>query len=142
MTNMTNGSTQALRRFAMSWLAFGFVALATACGGGSDDDPAPSSSTTPNFAGSYTVTFTKTQDSCATTAAPTISGTDVATQAGRNMTLNSGSFVFTGTVDADNGGFTVSNTTVSGTVTSTGTATFRLRPATGDFNEGLTLAAA
>lgn len=133
---MTSSFTRTVRRSATLWLACAFVALSTACGGGSDDDPAPDA--TPNFAGSYTGAVNKTQDSCGTTAPLTFTGTDVATQSGRNMTMNSGGTVFTGTVDADNGGFTLSNITVSGAVTANSTATFRLRPATSDYQQRTT----
>ncbi len=110
---------------------FAAVALA-ACGGGGDDPPA---STTPNFAGTYSGTFNKTQDSCSTTAAATFTGEDTITQAGRDMTLVSGADTLRGTVDADNQGFTLTGKTVVGAVTANSTVTFRAQAAANTFQE-------
>ena len=84
------------------------AAVLVACGGGGDD-------TTPNFAGNYSFsTFTKTTDTCGGTSAATIEGgTDVIVQNGREITAGESK----GTVDGDNGGYTLSETQVINGVT-------------------------
>ena len=81
------------------------AAVLVACGGGGDDTP-------PSFEGRYHEVFSLTSNTCANAAA-TIDGYDLVTQSGRSVNIVSGTLTLAGTVDADNGGFTVSGSTVN-----------------------------
>ncbi|HRH05295.1 MAG TPA: hypothetical protein PK702_05670 [Burkholderiaceae bacterium] len=93
------------------------AAVLVACGGGGDDS-------TPNFAGTYAITVSVTSNTCGGNLSG-ITGADVVTQDGRNISIVSGAYTFTGSVDADNNGFSVSTSTVSNGVTVNSTVTFR-----------------
>jgi hypothetical protein len=78
-----------------------FAAVLVACGGGGGDD-------TPNFAGVYQLsTAVVSSNTCGTTVANIASTKVGVTQSGRNVTWVESSGSYAGTVDADNGGFTV-----------------------------------
>jgi hypothetical protein len=79
------------------------TAILAACGGGGGGDDA-----TPNFAGTYQLSAAVvTSNTCAGSAANLPSGQVGVTQNGRNLTWTEADGSFPGTVDADNGGFTV-----------------------------------
>lgn len=127
----------------MSWMKLGSACALTAglvaCGGGSDDDgPAAA---TPDFAGNYQVTMTKTLDDCSSGVAQQLSTQQSVTQAGRTITLVSNEVTATGQVDVDNRGFSVSaQTTVSGVPISYGTV-FRMTDTPGLYQAGLSIVA-
>jgi hypothetical protein len=93
--------------------------LLAACGGGGGDD-------TPNFAGTYKIsTLNLTSNTCGGSPAGSITaGTDVAVQNGRNISMSNGTV--TGTLDGDNGGFTLLSTQVTNGVTVTTSLKFRV----------------
>ena len=95
------------------------TAVLAACGGGGGSDE------TPNFAGTYRVSASLTTNNCNVSASASILSQDTATQNGRAMSINSAGMIFTGSVDADNGGFSVSNTTMSSGVPVVSTIAFR-----------------
>ncbi len=77
------------------------TAVLAACGGGGDD--------TPNFAGTYQLsTAVVTSNTCGGSAANIAGGQVGVTQNARNVTWVEAGGSYPGTVDADNGGFTVS----------------------------------
>lgn len=96
-----------------------FTAVLAACGGGDGDS-------TPNFAGTYQIsTLNLTSNTCGGSPAGSIAGgTDVAVQNGRNISMSNGAA--TGTVDGDNGGFTLTSSQVTNGVTITTNAKFRV----------------
>ena len=94
------------------------TAVLAACGGGGGDE-------TPNFAGNYFETFSLTTNSCNLSIQNTFTGTDAVAQNGRNINIASGGYAFTGSVDADNGGFTVNSSAVSGGITTLATISYR-----------------
>ena len=96
------------------------TAVLAACGGGGGGDE------TPNFAGTYQVsTLNLTSNTCGGSPAGSIAGgADVAVQNGRNITMSNGAA--TGTVDGDNGGFTLSSSQVTNGVTITTSVKFRV----------------
>ena len=96
------------------------TAVLAACGGGGGDD-------TPNFAGNYSIsTLNLNSNNCNAAVPGTIAGgTDVVTQNGRAISVGGGSSVISGSVDADNGGFTVSMTQVSNGIPVLSTFAFR-----------------
>jgi hypothetical protein len=98
------------------------TAVLAACGGGGGDD-------TPNFAGNYQIsTLNLTSNTCGGSPAGSIAGgTDVAVQNGRNISMSNGAV--SGTLDADNGGFTFSKTDVIDGVTVVTTFKFRVTAA-------------
>ena len=84
-----------------------FTAVVAACGGGGGDE-------TPNFAGTYQLsTAVVSSNTCGTSVANVAGGQVGVTQSGRNVTFIDAGGSYPGTVDADNGGFTVS-TNLSG----------------------------
>ena len=95
------------------------TATLAACGGGGGDE-------TPNFAGTYQIGMLNlTSNTCGGTPAGSIAGgIDVAVQNGRNISMSNGAA--TGTVDGDNGGFTLSSSQVTNGVTITTNAKFRV----------------
>lgn len=95
------------------------TAVLAACGGGGGDE-------TPNFAGTYRIsTLNLTSNTCGGSPAATIAGgTDVAVQNGRNISMSNGAAQ--GTLDGDNGGFTLSGTQVTNGVTIVTTIKFRV----------------
>lgn len=95
------------------------TAVLAACGGGGDE--------TPNFAGNYAIsTLNLNSNNCNAAVPGTIAGgTDVVAQNGRAVSVGSGSSVISGSVDADNGGFTVSMTQVSNGIPVLSTFAFR-----------------
>jgi hypothetical protein len=95
------------------------TAVLAACGGGGGEEA------TPSFAGNYLENFTLTTNTCNLSLTSTLVGTDTVTQSGRNIGIVSGGLVFTGTVDADNGGFTVVGSVVSSGITTVGTIKYR-----------------
>ena len=97
------------------------TAVLAACGGGGDE--------TPNFAGTYKIsTLNLTSNTCGGSPPGSIAGgTDVAVQDGRNISMSNGAV--TGTLDADNGGFTFSKTQVIDGVTVVTTFKFRVTAA-------------
>jgi hypothetical protein len=79
-----------------------FTAVLAACGGGDSGD------STPNFAGTYQIsTAVVSSNTCSSSVANIAGGLVGVTQNGRNVTWIEASGSFPGTVDADNGGFTV-----------------------------------
>jgi hypothetical protein len=89
------------------------TAVLAACGdSGSPVDPAKA---TPVFAGNYFISGASlTFNSCSVVFPAQISdGTETVTQNGRIVTINSDGTIFSGVVDTDNGGFTLTNTYVS-----------------------------
>ena len=97
------------------------TAVLAACGGGGGGDESP------NFAGNYAIsTLNLNSNNCNAAVPGTIAGgTDVVTQNGRAISIGTGSSVINGSVDADNGGFTVSATQVSSGVPVLSTFAFR-----------------
>ena len=97
------------------------TAVLAACQGGGDGD------STPNFAGNYQIsTVNLTSNTCGGSAPPSLpAGTETVIQNGRNVSLSGDS----GTVDADNGGFTVTSTDVIDGVTVAVTIKFRVTAA-------------
>jgi hypothetical protein len=97
------------------------TAVLAACGGGDSGGDA-----TPNFAGSYQIsTLNLTSNTCGGSPAGSIAGgTDVAVQNGRSISMSNGAA--TGTVDGDNGGFTLSSSQVTNGVTVVTSAKFRV----------------
>ena len=95
------------------------TAVLAACGGGGGDEA-------PNFAGTYQIsTLNLTSNTCGGSPAGSIAGgTDVAVQNGRNISMSNGAA--TGTVDGDNGGFTLSSSQVTNGVTITTSVKFRV----------------
>ena len=95
------------------------TAALAACGGGGGDE-------TPNFAGTYQISMLNlTSNTCGGTPAGSIAGgIDVAVQNDRNISMSNGAA--TGTVDGDNGGFTLSSSQVTNGVTITTNAKFRV----------------
>jgi hypothetical protein len=93
-----------------------------ACGGGGGDDA-------PNFAGNYLFSnLNLTSNNCGLDAPnilPLEGGGDTVTQNGRAISINSDGTVLTGSVDADNGGFAVSNSQTSNGVLVISTFAFR-----------------
>jgi hypothetical protein len=76
------------------------TAILVACGGGGDD--------TPNFAGTYQLSAAVvSSNTCGGSAANLAGGQVGVTQNGRNLTWVEAGGSYPGTVDADNGGFTV-----------------------------------
>lgn len=76
------------------------TAVLAACGGGGDE--------TPNFAGTYQIsTAAVTTNTCGSSVAAVAGGLVGVTQNGRNVTWVEAGGSYPGTVDADNGGFTV-----------------------------------
>jgi ABC-type Fe3+-hydroxamate transport system substrate-binding protein len=73
------------------------------------------SKATPNFAGKYLITGANLMfNNCSLVVQVKIAdGTETVTQNERIVTINSGGTLFTGVVDTDNGGFTVSDTFIS-----------------------------
>ena len=91
------------------------LALATvvlvACGGGGGGDDSP------NFAGNYATNSTLISNNCSAAVPGSISGVTSIAQSGRTVTLVSDELSFSGSVDTDNGGFTVTTSQVSSGVT-------------------------
>jgi hypothetical protein len=78
------------------------TAVLAACGGGDSGD------STPNFAGTYQLsTAVVSSNTCGTSVANIAGGQVGVTQNGRNLTWIEAGGSYPGTVDADNGGFTV-----------------------------------
>lgn len=96
------------------------VVVLAACGGGGG-----SSDSTPSFAGRYHEVASVTTNSCNLAGLATLDGFDVVTQGDRTVTIVSGDITLTGTVDADNGGFTVNGSQVSSGVTIQATGKYR-----------------
>ena len=80
------------------------TAVLAACGGGGDS----SADATPNFAGKYIETLTLTNNTCNLAMSATITASDTVTQSGAAVSINSDGIILNGSVDTDNGGFTVS----------------------------------
>jgi hypothetical protein len=82
---------------------------------------------TPNFAGNYVFSnLNLTSNNCNLDTPNTLAGGgDTVTQDGRAVSINSDGTVLTGSVDADNGGFAVSNTQTSNGVLVISTFAFR-----------------
>ena len=98
-----------------------FTAVLVACGGGGGDE-------TPNFAGTYRYSnLALNSNNCNAAVPGTIAGggADIYTQNGRAMSVSSGGLVLSGSVDADNGGFSVSFTQVSSGIPVLSTFAFR-----------------
>ena len=75
------------------------TAVLAACGGGDE---------TPSFAGTYLISSASvTSNTCGSSVAAVSGGTVGVTQNGRNVTWVEAGGTYPGTVDADNGGFTV-----------------------------------
>jgi hypothetical protein len=101
---------------------FAFIAaILVACGGGGDGG----GDTTPSFAGNYSISANLTSNSCAGSPATTLNGGDTVVQNGRNISIQSGELALSGTVDADNGGFTVNGSMVVNGVNAQAKVTFR-----------------
>ena len=101
------------------------TAVLAACGGGGGGGGGGGDDT-PNFAGSYKIsTLNLTSNTCGGSPAASIAGgIDVAVQNGRNISVSNGAAA--GTLDGDNGGFTLSNTQVTNGVTVTTSIKFRV----------------
>ena len=97
------------------------TAVLAACGGGGDGG----GDVTPNFAGTYQIsTLNLTGNTCGGNLPGSISASvDVAVQNGRNISMSNGAG--NGTVDGDNGGFTLSQTQVFNGGTGTAIVKFR-----------------
>ena len=87
------------------------TAVLAACGGGGGGDDAP------NFAGSYSTSATLISNNCNAGVPGSILGVTSIGQSGRTVTLVGNDLALSGSVDADNGGFTVTNSQVSSGVT-------------------------
>jgi hypothetical protein len=89
-------------------LAF-ITSILVACGGGGGDGGV-AVGPTPNFAGNYQFsTLTLTSNTCGDASTAAIAGGgDTIVQNGRNIAASGGAL--TGTVDDDNGGFTITKT--------------------------------
>ena len=115
------------------------TAVLAACGGGGDGDGGGDA--TPNFAGTYRVTASLTTNNCNISVSASILTQDTATQNGRAMSIVSAGMAFTGSVDADNGGFSVSNTTVSSGVPVVSTIAFRTAAAANTYAANVSVSA-
>lgn len=104
------------------------VALLAACGGGGG-----SSDSTPSFAGRYHEVASVTANSCNLSGLTPVDGFDVVNQDGRNISIQSGGITVSGTVDADNGGFTTNGTVVVNGVTSQVKVTYRTNASGGTY---------
>lgn len=107
----------------------------SACGGGDDGPQAP------NYSGNYRVTFNKTVDNCRTNTPKTMVVDQAVSQADRNVTLVSGNVTLTGTVDADNLGFSVNSQTVNSGIPVTTVTTYRNTGTEGVYQAGLSVVA-
>ena len=86
------------------------TAVLAACGGGGSDSTSspPPGNNTPSFAGNYSVSKLNVNTGSCDNAAPSLAGGQVSvSQSGRAITLTEKDGSYQGTVDADNGGFTV-----------------------------------
>jgi hypothetical protein len=110
------------------------TAVLAACGGGGGDD-------TPSFAGTYRVAAFLTTNNCNVSVSASILTQDTATQNGRAMSINSAGTVFNGFVDADNGGFSVSNTTISSGVPVVSSIAFRTAAAANTYAANVSVSA-
>ena len=81
------------------------TAVLAACGGGGDD--------TPSFVGNYSLKLNLISNNCNAAVPASLVGTVAVNQNDRNVTIVTDGITSVGTVDADNGGFSVSNTQVS-----------------------------
>jgi hypothetical protein len=98
------------------------TAVLAACGPGDGDS-------TPNFAGNYQInTLNLTANTCGGSPDASLQGgSDTILQDGRNISASGGTV--NGTVDADNGGFTATQTDVIDGVTVVSTIKFRVTAA-------------
>lgn len=97
----------------MKFLAVAAIAaVLVACGGGGD-----SSDGTPQFAGNYDISVGLISNNCNAAVPGTIAGGQTITQSGRTITIADTDLTMVGTVDSDNGGFSVTNSQVSSGVT-------------------------
>ena len=98
------------------------TAVLAACGGGDGGSDA-----TPNFAGNYRINANLATNSCNLAGlVQVVGGVDTVTQSGRNVTYSSeGINPLQGTVDADNGGYTVTGSQTSSGVTFALTAKYK-----------------
>ena len=111
------------------------AALLVACGGGGDD-------ATPQYAGSYQANLTMSANTCNSSGLPnTASVTQQVTQSDRNITVYSGTATLTGTIDGDNGGFSVSDKPVINGIEVTRTITFRSNGSTSQYTENMSTSA-
>jgi hypothetical protein len=108
------------------------VLAACADGGSPIVDP---SKATPSFAGNYRIAGANlVLNSCNLNVQAKIAdGTEAVTQTERIVTINSDGTIFSGVVDTDNGGFTVSNTFVSKETTEVRTLAFRVSTVTSKY---------
>jgi hypothetical protein len=96
------------------------TAVLAACSGGGGDD-------TPNFAGTYLFNGNMTSNNCNIAVTNVYNGTDVLTQNGRAIAMNSGGIIFNGSIDNDNGGITITNTQTSNGVPVVSTLDMRIK---------------
>ena len=113
------------------------TALLVACGGGGGDGGGDA----PSFAGTYRVDTSVTSNSCNIEGLVPINGNMMITQDGRNVSTGNNDLPFNGSVDADNGGFKVTNTTVSNGVPVLTTITFRTTTAVSTYAVQISYAA-
>ena len=117
------------------------TAVLAACGGGDSGSGSGGGGETPNFAGTYRVSASLTTNNCNVAVDTSILTQDTATQNGRAMSILSAGVAFTGSVDADNGGFSVSNTTVSSGVPAVSTIAFRTAAAANTYAVNVSVSA-
>jgi hypothetical protein len=116
------------------------AAVLAACGDGGSPIVDPSKAT-PSFAGNYRIAGANLiLNSCNFNVQANIAdGTETVTQTERIVTINSDGTIFSGVVDTDNGGFTVSNTFASKEATEVRTLAFRVSTATNKYSFKFTI---
>ena len=98
-----------------NFLLVAITALLAACGGGGGGDDG-----TPSFVGNYSVNASLASNNCNAAVPGVVVGTSSIAQSGRSVTISGDlgdGAPLTGSVDADNGGLTVTHSQVSSGVT-------------------------
>ena len=108
-------------------LVFITSVLAACGGGGGADDSGVNGGVggvTPSFEGLYWNSSTVISNTCGNNPSP-VEGPDTVTQNGRNISIQSGELALTGTVDSDNGGFTLTGILLYGGKIAHSTVSYR-----------------
>jgi hypothetical protein len=133
-----------------------FTTVLVACGGGCDSTPTPTPAATPvptptptpaatptptpSFIGNYNVNMPMTGNNCALVGlASTMITSQSVWQSDRTISVLSGSTVFDGSVDTDNGGFHTSNTQTSNGLVGVSTMAYRSTSTSGSYSAQYTV---